>query len=47
MPEDHNKGEVEFKVYKDYVDLNGGFLFIFSVFFCMGAWTALSTLSNV
>ena len=47
MPEDHKKGNVSLEVYKEYVSLNGGALFLVAVFGCMAIWTGMATYSNI
>ena len=47
MPEDHKRGSVSWRVYRDYVQLNGGIPFLCTILIAMGAWTALSALSNI
>lgn len=47
MPEDHHRGSVSYKVYLEYIKLNGGPVFAASVIFCMSVWTTMSVLSNI
>lgn len=47
MPEDRVRGDVELKTWKNYVDLNGGWSFVFAIFFFMSCWIVLSTLANI
>lgn len=47
MPEDRIRGEVSLKVYKTYLNLNGGWIFLIVVTFLMASWITLSTLANI
>jgi hypothetical protein len=35
------------QVYKNYIELNGGFVFLVAIIFCMTAWAALSVYANL
>lgn len=47
IPEDHNKGEIDFAVVKEYIRQNGGFIFAFIVLGSMCGWVSLSIFSNI
>ena len=47
MPEDRQRGEISSKIYKIYIDLNGGWKFLLGVSFLMTCWIFLSTLANI
>lgn len=47
MPEDHQKGEITLEIYKQYVNLNGGPIFLAVVLTCMALWLTFTTLSNI
>ena len=47
MPEDHVKGNVGLEVYKEYVRLNGGVIFLVAIIACMALWTGMATYSNI
>ena len=47
MPEDHKKGEVGLKIYKDYVNYMGGVPFVLAIIVLMTAWTVFSARSNI
>lgn len=47
IPEDKVKGKVDIKIYKKYVSLNGGWIFVIAVIGFISGWAVLSTLSNI
>lgn len=47
MPEDKVKGSIEWSIYKDYIDLNGGIKFLIILTICMCGWLGFTTVSNV
>ena len=47
IPEDHNKGEIDFTVLKEYIKQNGGTIFAFIVLGSMSGWVSLSLFSNI
>lgn len=47
LPEDKQRGEVNWATYKMYIKLNGGILFITAVVFFMTCWLGFSTLANI
>lgn len=47
MPEDRVRGEVDWKTYKTYIKLNGGWYFVLGILVCMSCWIVLSTLANI
>ncbi len=47
MPEDQKKGEITLDIYKKYIDLNGGWVFITLVLISMSMWLGLSSFANI
>lgn len=47
IPEDHNRGDIDFGVVREYVKQNGGAVFALLVLGAMAGWLSLSILSNI
>lgn len=47
IPEDHNRGDIDMAVVKEYVQQNGGAVFVLLVLGAMAGWLSLSILSNI
>lgn len=47
LPEDQQKGEVSFEIYKSYAKMNGGWVFLTSVLFCLLGWSAFQIISTI
>lgn len=47
IPEDHNRGDIDLSVVKEYVQQNGGAVFVLLVIGAMTGWLSLSIFSNI
>jgi hypothetical protein len=48
LPEDHVVGNVDIKIFREYIDLNGGlFRFAFLVCFAMLLWIIATTIASI
>ena len=48
LPEDHKVGKIDFNIFKEYINLNGGILkFVLPVMFVMALWTAFNIGASV
>jgi hypothetical protein len=48
LPEDHKIGNVDFKIFREYINLNGGILrFAVSVSLAMTFWFLFTTFSSI
>jgi len=47
LSEEQNRGEIEWKVYKSYIKLNGGAPFVIILFLSLVLWVVTYSLSNI
>jgi ATP-binding cassette, subfamily C (CFTR/MRP), member 1 len=47
IPEDHNRGDIDLTVLREYIQQNGGAVFMLLVLGAMAGWLSLSILSNI
>lgn len=48
LPEDQEVGQIDFKIFKEYIKLNGGYFdFVFLICLAMTLWISFTTASSI